>query len=91
MRGEISSDAIHESSNSSSDSCFRPVAEVIESSFVAIFTAILAIVFAAVSHERHVFIAPAVIQAPVLTVRGGALLRTCRVERTIDVGLVILV
>lgn len=86
-----SPDAIHEPLNSSLDSCLRPVAEVIESSSVAIFAATLAFVFTAVSHERYIFIAPAIVQAPVLAVRGGALLRSRRVERTIDVGFVILV
>jgi hypothetical protein len=86
-----SPDAIHGSSNSSLDSCFRPVAEVIGSSSISIFAAVLALVLAAVSHKRHIFIAPAVIQAPVLAVRGGALFRSRCVERTVDVGFVILV
>ena len=70
-------------------SCFRPVTEVVERSSIAIFAAILALVFAAVRNERHILIAPAVVQAPVLAVRGGALFRPCRIERTVDVGLVV--
>lgn len=70
-------------------SCFRPVAEVVESSSIPIFAAILALVLAAVSHKRHIFIAPAIVQAPVLAVRGGALFRPRRVQRTVDVGLVV--
>jgi len=77
--------------NPSLYSCFRPVAEVIESSAVTVFAAILALVLAAVGHERHIFVAPAIVQAPVLAVRSGALLRSRRVERAIDVGFVILV
>ena len=77
--------------NSSLNSCFRPVAEVIEGSPISIVSSILALVFATVSHEGHIFIAPAIVQAPVLAVRGGALFRPRRVERTVDVGLVILV
>lgn len=77
------------SGRSLSCSCFRPVTEVVESSSIAIFAAILALVFAAIRHERHILIAPAIVQAPVLTVRGGALFRPRRVERTVDVGLVV--
>ena len=76
---------------SSLNSCSRPVAEIVEGSSIAIFAAILALVFPAVRHKRHVFITPAVIQAPVLAVRGGALFRSRRVERTVDVGLVVFV
>ena len=72
-------------------SCFRPVTEVVESSSIAVFAAILALVFAAVRHERHVLIAPTIVQAPVLAVRSGALFRSSRVERTVDVGLVVFV
>lgn len=71
-----------------SGSCLRPIAEVIKSSTIAIFAAILALVFAAVRHERHILIAPAIVQAPIFAVRGGALFRPRRVERTVDVGLV---
>lgn len=77
--------------NCSINSCFRPVAEVVECSSISIFAAILALVFAAVRHEGHIFIAPAMVQAPVLAVRGGALFRPRRVKRTIDVGLVVFV
>ena len=88
---KISLNTTHRFSHPSFGSCFRPVAEVVEGSSVSIFAAILALVFAAVRHEGHIFIAPAIVQAPVLAVRGGALLRSRRVERTIDVGFVILV
>lgn len=86
-----SPDSIHGPSNPSLDSCFRPVAEVIERSSVAMFAAMLTLAFAAIRYKRHILIAPAIIQAPVLAVRDGALFRSGCAERTIDVGFVILV